>query len=327
MDFNIITVHYHPFFFLQESLANNYKIFKKEKIKFNHYLLDNNYPLEKDNQKKIKHLCECYEITYLNSGKNLGLVQGKNYFHEKIKPKDIIFHLESDVHLLTENTLTSVYEIEKNNDIQNVIYLNNKNLNDYNKNIFKINDINMYELDINDVNYTWIQCCFYNTNYQLKIQKILDNDKRNNYDFPGENNEFFKQEKIPFLVTNDIYEDMEYYRFKNYFEYEYYKAFVYYWSKFEKQYELLTFEDFIDNYDYFFEMEERFHGCYDNFKIRAKNYVIKPNFYFEKTKIKFNKINTNQIIKNRIKKDRCENMHKINYDNILAKIKDIKYEA
>lgn len=295
MHINIITIHYHPFSFLKETLENNYQIFKKENIKFKHYLVDNKYPLE-EQQNKIKNLCEKYSIIYLNGEKNLGLIGAKNYFHEKIKPKDIIFHLESDVFLLNHDTLNVIYEIEKNNNIENVIYLNNKNLNDYNKKIFQINNNNVFELDIINLNHTWIQCCFYNTNYQNKIQKILDSDNRDNYDFPGENNEKFKKEKIPFLVANDLYEDMERYRFQNYFEYEYYKAFSYYWSKFDEQFKNLSFEYFIENYDYYFNMEDKFADCFTNFKLRGKFNVIKPFFYFKKTKIKFESINNRYIL-------------------------------
>lgn len=295
MDINIITIHYHPLSFLKESLKNNYEIFKKEKVNFKHYLIDNNYPLE--NQKeKVKNICEQYNITYLNHGTNLGMIKSKNYFHETIKPRDIIFTLESDAYLLNENTLTNIYQIHKNNDVGNVTYLNNKNLNKYNKEIFEINEVKVFKLDITHIDYTWIQCCFYNSNFLKKIQQIIDKDNRNNYDFPGEKNEEMKKENIPFLIINDINEDMEKYRYQNYFEYEYYKAFAYYWSKFEKQYENLTFEDFIKNYDYYLEMEDKFYGCYKNFKERAIHYVIKPNFCFEKTKIKFNKINLNDIL-------------------------------
>ena len=296
MDVNIITIHYHPFTFLKNSLENNYRIFKKENIKFKHYLVDNKYPLEEQQHQKVKELCDHYNITYLNGEKNLGLVAGKKFFHETIKPKDIIFHLESDVYLLSENILTDIYLLNKKNDVENVIYLNNKNLNDYKKQIYKINNINVFELDIKNLNHTWIQCCFYNTNYQKKIQKIIDSDNRNNYDFPGENNDKFKKENIPFLVANDLYEDMEKYRFQNYFEYEYYKAIVYYWSKFEKEYQHLTFEEFISNYDYYLNMEDKFIACYSNFRLRGRDFVINPNFYFEKTKIKFRKLNTDYII-------------------------------
>lgn len=303
MDINIITIHYHPFAFLKNSIENNYSLFKKENINFKHYLVDNKYPLEREQQKKIKKLCEDYNIVYLNGETNLGLVGGKNYFHEQIKPKDIIFHMESDVFLLTENILTNIHKLNEHNDIGNVIYLNNKNLNDYEKKIYKINDINVFELDIKNLNHTWIQCCFYNTNYQNKIQKILDDDGRNNYDFPGENSASFKKENIPFLVINDFYEDMEKYRFQNYFEYEYYKAIVYYWSKFEEEFKSLTFESFVNNYDYYCDMDEKFSACCINFKNRAKEHVIIPNFYFKKTKIKFNYINTNFIVnKNKIDK-------------------------
>jgi hypothetical protein len=295
MEINIITVHYHPLFFLKESLENNYKIFKKENIKFNHYLLDNNYPLESQ-QTKVKDLCQQYNIKYINSGSNLGLVKGKNYFHERIKPKDIIFHLETDVHLLTENMLTNIQQMHMKNDIGNITYLNNKNLNNYNKNIYEINGIKCFELNVNNMDYTWIQCCFYNANNLQKIQKIIDNDERNNYDFPGENNEEFKKENIPFLIINDFYEDMEKYRFRNYFEYEYYKAIVYYWSKFEKEFEKLTFEEFINDYDYYFMLTDKFIACYNNFKIRSKDYVVKPIFYFKKTELKFNELNMKFII-------------------------------
>ena len=300
MDINIITIHYHPFYFLKQTLENNYRIFKKEKIKFKHYLVDNKYPLEKEEQKKIKDLCKQYNIIYLSQEKNLGLVGGKNYFHHEVKPKDIIFHLESDVFLLTENVLSNIFKIEKNNDIPNIIYLNNKNLDDYKKEIYQINNVNVFKLDIKDINHTWIQCCFYNTNYQEKIQKILDNNGKNNYDFPGENNENFKKENIPFLIANDLYEDMEKYRFQNYFEYEYYKAMIYYWSKFEEEFKNLTFENFIDNYDYYFQMDDKFMACYMNLKSRSKEYIIKPNFYFKKTQVKFDKIN----FKNMLKKNR-----------------------
>ena len=302
MDINIITIHYHPFFFLKESLENNYNYFKKENIKFKHYLLDNNYPLEKQN--KISDLCQQYNITYLNYGVNLGLVKGKNYVHETIKPKDIIFHLESDVYLLTKDILTNIHKTHENNDVRNVIYLNNKNLIDYDKNIFEINNIKHFELDIKNLNHTWIQCCHYNTNYQYKIQKILDGDKRTNYDFPGEKFSEFKEENIPLLIMNDFYEDMEKYRFSNYFEYEYFKALIYYWSKFEDEFKMLTFEDFIKNYDYYYEMD-KFDYCFKNFKTRAKDYVIKPNFYFEKTKKKFNSLYSKNIIeKNKIDTDK-----------------------
>ena len=43
-------------------------------------------------------------------------------------------------------------------------------------------------------------------------------------------------------------------------------------------------------------MDEKFYSCYNNFKKRAKEYVIKPIFYFEKTKLKFNKLNMSFII-------------------------------
>ena len=90
---------------------------------------------------------------------------------------------------------------------------------------------------------------------------------------------------------------MEKYRFQNYFEYEYYKSFVYYWSKIEKGHEKITFEDFIKNYDYFFEMEDKFDSSFQNLKKRSKNMLIFPKFYFEKTKIKFNKLNAKHLIK------------------------------
>lgn len=311
MHINIITIHYHPLFFLKQTLENNYQIFKKEDIKFKHYLVDNKFPLEEKQQNKVKLMCEQYDIVYLNGEKNLGLIGAKNYFHEKIKPKDIIFHLESDVFLLSNNVLNIIYEIEKNNDIKNVIYLNNKNLNNYDKKIFQINNNNVFELDIVNLDYTWIQCCFYNSNYQNKIQKILDSDHRDNYDFPGENNEKFKKEKIPFLIANDLYEDMEKYRFQNYFEYEYYKAFSYYWSKFDEQFKNLSFEKFIKNYDYYLNMDDKFSACYINFKSRAKGNIVKPIFYFKKTQIKFDKINSRYILfKN--KENKNKKMVKIN---------------
>ena len=295
MEINIFTVHYHPFFFLKESMENNYKIFKKDNVKFNHYLLDNNYPLERQ-QNKIKDLCEKFNIKYLNNGNNLGIMQGAKYFQETIKPKDIILNLESDVYLLTDNLLSNIKKIHNDDNIENMIFLNNKNLNDYNKDIYKLNDVNIFELDIKTLDHTWIQCFYFNNNKHDKIKEILKEDDRNNYDVPGEKNNILKEKKIPFLIMNDFYEDMEKYRYQNYFEYEYYKAIVYYWSKFEKEFEKLTFEDFIKNYDYYFDMEDKFAACFKNFKIRSKNHVFKPNFYFEKTKVKFNKINTSFII-------------------------------
>jgi hypothetical protein len=97
-------------------------------------------------------------------------------------------------------------------------------------------------------------------------------------------------------IANDLYEDMEKYRFQNYFEYEYYKAIVYYWSKFEKEYQSLTFEEFINNYEYYLNMEDKIISCYSNFRLRGRDFVINPNFYFEKTKTKFRKLNTDYII-------------------------------
>ena len=296
MEITIVTIHYHPFFFLKESLENNYKIFKKENINFNHYLLDNNYPIEIDQQSKIKDLCEKYNIKYLNSGKNLGIMQGAKYFQETVKPKDLILNLESDVYLSSDNLLSNIEKIHKDDDIENMIFLNNKNLDDYDKNIYKINDVNVFELDIKNLDHTWIQCFHFNNNRHEKIKEILKADDRNNYDVPGEKNNILKEKKIPFLVMSDFHEDMEKYRYQNYFEYEYYKAIVYYWSKFEKQFEKITFEDFIKEYDYYFDMEDKFYSCFKNFKARSKNYVLKPSFYFEKTKNRFNQINTDFII-------------------------------
>lgn len=303
MNFSIFTLHYHPLSFLEETLENNYKIFKKEKVKFKHYLLDNNFPLEKQKE-KIKKICEDYNIHYMNAGKNLGSMSGYKFFNEEVKVKDIFINLESDVYLLTENLLTNIEKLNQKNNIKNLIYLNNKNLNDHEKNIFKINEINLFELNTENSNHTWVQCFFYNENGISELKKILLKDKRESYDVPGEKNHEFKKENAPILILNDFYEDMERYRFQNYFEYEYYKSFVYYWSKMEKEYEKITFEYFIENYDYFFEMEDKFSGSFQNLKKRTKNEIIFPKFYFEKTKIKFQKLNMQSIINNRLYKSK-----------------------
>ena len=43
--------------------------------------------------------------------------------------------------ILNENLLTNIEKLHHKNDIKNLIFLNNKNLNDHEKNIIKINEI------------------------------------------------------------------------------------------------------------------------------------------------------------------------------------------
>jgi hypothetical protein len=59
---------------------------------------------------------------------------------------------------------------------------------------------------------------------------------------------------------------------------------------------------------------DKFDYCFKNFKTRAKDYVIKPNFYFEKTKKKFNSLYSKSIIE----KNKIDTFGK---KNIMNKIK------
>ena len=257
MNLYIFTVLYGPIEFLEKSLKHNYNLFKKENIKFKHYLLDNNFPLENSDydKQKIKSICNQYNIIYLNVQKNLGMIGSQDFFAQEIEKEGILFNLEYDSYLKNEDTLLNITKLHKNK-VSNLIYLNTNYLNDYSKNIFNINNVKLFELELkNDYKkeWSWLQSFSINIKESLKINKILL-EKKDNYDIPGESSSVLKNNNIPMLVMNDFYDDMDQFRYSNYIEYQYYKSLIYYWNKIDSNLIDLTFEYFIKHFDYYLSL-------------------------------------------------------------------------
>jgi hypothetical protein len=257
MNLYIFTVLYGPIEFLEKSLKHNYNLFKKENIKFKHYLLDNNFPLENSDydKQKIKSICNQYNIIYLNVQKNLGMIGSQDFFAQEIEKEGILFNLEYDSYLKNEDTLLNITKLHKNK-VSNLIYLNTNYLNDYPKNIFNINNVKLFELELkNDYKkeWSWLQSFSINIKESLKINKILL-EKKDNYDIPGESSSVLKNNNIPMLVMNDFYDDMDQFRYSNYIEYQYYKSLIYYWNKIDSNLIDLTFEYFIKHFDYYLSL-------------------------------------------------------------------------
>lgn len=289
MNFFVLTVLYGPIFFLQQSLEHNYSIFKKEKIKFKHYLLDNNFPLENSHneKQKIKYLCDQYNIEYLNYNKNLGMIGSQKFFAEEIQKQGILFNLEYDSFIKSEGLLNNIKKLHQK-DLYNLIYLNTNYLNDYPKNLFKINDISLFELELKGSykkEWSWVQSFSINIENSKKINSILL-EKEDNYDVPGESSSILKKNKLPMLVMNDFYDDMDIFRYSNYVEYQYYKSLIYYWSKFDINLVGLTFEFFIKNYDYYLYLTYFIHFT-NHIKINLKLDKKIFRFKFFKTKKRF----------------------------------------
>jgi hypothetical protein len=282
MNLYVLTVLYGPIDFLEKSLEHNYNLFKKENIKFKHYLLDNNFPLENSNhdKQKIKNICNKYNIFYLNTGKNLGMIGSQNFFAQEIQKEGILFNLEYDSYIKSNDLLKNIIKLHQTN-ISNLVYLNTDYLNDYDKKIFSINDTNLFELELkNDYKkeWQWVQSFSVNIELSLKINEILL-QKKDNYDVPGESSSILKSKGFPMLVMNDFYDNMNQFRYANYLEYQYYKALIYHWSKIDENLSGLTFEFFLKNYDYYLYLHYFVHFInHLNYDLEINPKLIKYKF-------------------------------------------------
>ena len=289
MNLYLFTVLYGPTDFLEKSLQHNYSLFKKEKINFKHYLLDNNFPLEnsKNEKEKVQKICNEYNIEYLNYNKNFGMIGSQEFFVNQIQKQGILFNLEYDSFIKNENVLENIIKLHSS-DLPNLIYLNTDYLNDYPKEFFKINDVNLFELELKDQykkEWSWVQSFSINIENSKKINSILL-EKEDNYDVPGESSSILKNNNLSMLVMEDFYDDMNVFRFSNYFEYQYYKSLIYYWAKIDSNLLGLTFENFIKNYDYYLSLIYFSHFS-NNLKNDLNYNINLIRFKFFKTRKRF----------------------------------------
>lgn len=284
MNLCILTVFYGPLSFLKESLEHNYSIFKNENISFKHYLIDNNFPLESSPQHKeeLRNLCQEYGIVYINVGKNMGMIASHDYFAKEIEKDGIIFNLEADAFLVSQKPLETIISLHSSVNQKGLIYFNNEKLNTYPKKIFKVNGIEVFELILEgDYNHdwSWVQSFSINIRESLEVNKILL-EAHDNYDVPGEKSISLKNSGRPILVINNSFEDMMRLRYSNYMEYQFYKAFIYFYAKKTNKFKGLSFENFIKNYDQYL-YTEYFVEFLISYDLNKNDKIL---YYFSKTK-------------------------------------------
>lgn len=94
----VISLAYMPARIVGRSLASFYST-KNPDLQLQHILVDQHYPLDRrENETKIRWLCDYHEITYLDPGKNLGLHNGFNYAMEHIgvSQNDLVIGYDPD---------------------------------------------------------------------------------------------------------------------------------------------------------------------------------------------------------------------------------------
>ena len=281
MNIYILTVLYGPVFFLEKSLPHNYSILKNEGITFKHYLIDNNFPLEK-NKDRIKELCTEYEIEYINLNKNIGMIGAHNYFAQEIQRDGILLNLEADAFLNSQGSLSTFLKLHESNTVPGITYFNNPKLNQYPKKIFTINNVKVFELILEgnyNPDFTWVQSFCINIKESLEVNKILL-ESYDNYDVPGEKSSRLKSAGRPILIFNDLYENMTHLRYSNYIEYQFYKSLVYFHSKYEESFRGYAFENFLKDYESLL-YSHNFDSFYNSYKNNCND---EPQCYFTKTK-------------------------------------------
>lgn len=97
-------------------------------IDMKHYFLYQHYPLKKEFEKAgLRKVCEKYNITWLDAGKDLGLHGGANYMMQQINPadSDVIIGHDPDDYADTKGWDKAIVDIVTQDPSIAIAYLNN----------------------------------------------------------------------------------------------------------------------------------------------------------------------------------------------------------
>lgn len=96
---HIITLGFSPARIIRLGMEKFYKTQTLTKGTFKHYLVDQHYPLRRDeNLAEMKKIADEYGLTWLDSGKDRGLHHGLNWTLDQIKPAedDVMINFDPD---------------------------------------------------------------------------------------------------------------------------------------------------------------------------------------------------------------------------------------
>lgn len=124
VDVITITLGFVPSRIWKESIAA-YHATRNPELRYKHYFVDQHYPLKKEkNRKELRKICEKYDVTVLDPGKNLGLHEGFNWALKQINPPDnaVIIAYDPDVNPISPGWDMALVRAIRGDQKQNVVW-------------------------------------------------------------------------------------------------------------------------------------------------------------------------------------------------------------